>query len=84
MNYGLRQKRAKEQMGKTGIDALLITHLPNVRYLCGFTGSAGVLALHGDRPAFFTDGRYSEQAKKEVVGAGVKVGKRSAMIEAVD
>src|SRR5256885_6899640 len=46
---------------------ILITHLPNVRYLCGFTGSAGVLALTKRNSAFFSDGRYRQQATREVV-----------------
>jgi len=47
-------------------DGLLITHPPNVRYLCGFTGSAGTLILTARGSAFFTDGRYRQQAKTEV------------------
>ena len=63
-------------MDRHKLGALLVSHLPNVRYLCGFTGSSGVLALvAGKRPVltFFTDGRYTEQASQEVVGTRVSV-----------
>ena len=30
------------------LDALVVTHLPNVRYLTGFTGSAAMLVVTGD------------------------------------
>jgi Xaa-Pro aminopeptidase len=50
-------------------DALLVTHLPNVRYLCGFTGSAGILLVDHSRAALFTDSRYTLQARQEVYDA---------------
>lgn len=43
MNYTARQKKLAARMREAGVEALMVTHLPNVRYLCGFTGSAGVL-----------------------------------------
>src|SRR3954468_10017451 len=85
MDYQARvQKLAERLRVKRGPDALLVTHLPNVRYLCGFTGSAAVLALaHGGaKAAFFTDGRYTTQAREEVKAAKVVVGKRNALLEA--
>ena len=50
-------------------DALLVTHLPNIAYLCGFTGSAGVLLVEASRATLFTDSRYTFQAREEVSGA---------------
>jgi Xaa-Pro aminopeptidase len=63
------------------VDALIVTHLPNVRYLCGFTGSAGVL-LAAPRPVFFTDGRYAEQAAAQVEGVRVSIAKGGALAAA--
>jgi Xaa-Pro aminopeptidase len=54
-------------------DALLVTHLPNVRYLCGFTGSSGWLLVEQDRSTFFTDSRYTFQARQEVLGARIQI-----------
>ncbi len=50
-------------------DALLLTHLPNIRYLCGFTGSAGILLIDHSRATLFTDSRYTLQARQEVYDA---------------
>jgi Xaa-Pro aminopeptidase len=46
-----------------------VTHLPNVRWLCGFTGSSGTLLVTRRDAAFFTDFRYREQGAREVRGA---------------
>ncbi|MFQ5777215.1 MAG: M24 family metallopeptidase [Terriglobia bacterium] len=51
----------------------LITHLPNLLYLVGFRGSSGALAVTSRAAVLFTDGRYRLQARREVVGAQVKV-----------
>ncbi len=66
MDHALRRKRLDARIAKLGLDAFLITRLPNVRYLTGFTGSNGQLLLARDRAIFFTDGRYTEQSTQEV------------------
>src|SRR3954447_3703377 len=82
MDYPRRQAAVRDQLAKLRVDVLLVTHLPNVRYLCGFTGSAGVLALHAGRPVFFTDGRYTEQAHGEVQNARIVIAKSGALTAA--
>lgn len=50
---------------------LILTSLPNIRYLTGFSGSNAVLALHTDdasRDLIGTDGRYAEQVAVEAPG----------------
>lgn len=69
MDYKARQKSLRSSLHKNRIDALLVTHLPNIRYLCGFTGSAGALLVSESKCVFFTDRRYAEQVKEEVEGA---------------
>ena len=81
MDYSGRQRRLREALQSAKIPALLVTHPPNVRYLCGFTGSAGVLLIADGKPSFFTDGRYREQARAEVHGAKVIVPK-GALLDA--
>jgi Xaa-Pro aminopeptidase len=56
-----------------GCDALLVTTLANVRYLTGFTGSAGVLAVTADGALLTTDGRYRTQSAEQVDAAGAAV-----------
>ncbi len=68
-------------MAEAGWQALLVTHLPDVRYLCGFTGSNAVLAITGRQARLFTDGRYTTQAREETVGARVSI-TRHALAEA--
>ena len=48
------------------LDALVVSFGPNVRYLTGYTGSNGLVAIMPDRAAFFTDPRYRIQAAQEV------------------
>ncbi len=77
MDYRRRQSRLQQLYATHQVDALLVTHLPNVRYLTGFTGSAAVL-LASAKPLFFTDGRYREQAAVQVRGAKVVIPHGSA------
>ncbi|MGO9211510.1 MAG: M24 family metallopeptidase [Terriglobales bacterium] len=79
MDYRGRQRRVAQVLEARRLDALLVTHLPNIRYLCGFTGSAGVLLVANGRFTFFTDGRYREQAGAEVQGARVVVPKGAVL-----
>jgi Xaa-Pro aminopeptidase len=79
VNYKGRQAQLRSSLAGAALDALLVTHLPNIRYLCGFTGSAGVLLVTAKQSLFFTDSRYTSQAKEEVSGARTVVGKQSSM-----
>ncbi len=54
----------KRLMAGAGIDALLITKRENVRYLTGFTGSAGSVLVASGKPCLITDFRYAIQARK--------------------
>jgi Xaa-Pro aminopeptidase len=82
MDYHGRQRRAQQAMEEQRLDAFLVTHLPNIRYLCGFTGSAGALGLGGGRCVLFTDGRYREQARAEARGARVMIARGAALAAA--
>ena len=68
-----RLSRLRFLFGATGCDAILVTHLPNIHYLCGFTGSSGMLLVEVERATLFTDGRYTFQCREEVSGAAVKI-----------
>lgn len=60
-------------------DAILVSHLPNIRYLCGFTGSAGLLLVEPTSATLYTDSRYTFQARQEVSGVRVAIVKGSLM-----
>jgi Xaa-Pro aminopeptidase len=66
VDHELRRRSLAERLDDVGVDALLVTSLPNVRYLTGFTGSNAQVMVRDTGAVFFTDGRYSEQARHEV------------------
>jgi Xaa-Pro aminopeptidase len=68
-----RQRLVADELADQKLDALVVTHLPNVRYLTGFTGSAGVLIMGPRKPVFITDGRYTSQAREQVQGAKIVI-----------
>lgn len=79
-----RKRRVQTATRRAGADALLVTNLPDVRYLTGFTGSNAALLLCGRRATLFTDGRYTTQANAEVDGADVVIAEYSALRAAID
>ncbi len=80
MDFRRRQKRLRELLVRRKVDALIVSHMPNVRYLSGFTGSAGVVLASAAQFVFFTDGRYAEQAAAQVDGVRVTIVKSNALI----
>ena len=66
-----RQAALRSGLAAEGLDALLVTHLPNVRYLTGFTGSAALLVIHAEATVLITDFRYAVQAPAEAGQAAV-------------
>ena len=66
---GDRQAALRRRLAEQGLDALLVSHSPNVRYLTGFTGSAGLVLVAADRTTLITDFRYAEQGPAETRGA---------------
>ncbi len=75
MDYLARQKKFQQTLEGEDLDGFIVTHPPNLRYLCGYTGSNGLLLFLGRRRTFLTDGRYTEQAREEVRGARVVIAK---------
>ncbi|MGH9504471.1 MAG: M24 family metallopeptidase [Terriglobales bacterium] len=84
MDHEGRQTRLQNALSAHRLDALLVTHLPNVRYLCGFTGSAAVLLLTSTTTVFFTDGRYAAQARAEVKAAKIVIGGKASLAAAAE
>ena len=69
-------------MEESRAEALVVTHLPNVFYLCGFTGSNAALLVFRDQMHLFTDGRYTLQARQEASAAHVHIGRQAAVMQA--
>ncbi|MBZ5719217.1 MAG: Xaa-Pro peptidase family protein [Acidobacteriia bacterium] len=83
MDHKGRLQRLQHALSEHRLDSLLVSHLPNVRYLCGFTGSSGLLLVTQEKSVFFTDGRYTAQARAEVRGARVVIARQAPLIAAV-
>jgi Xaa-Pro aminopeptidase len=77
----------RARLDDAGVDGLIVTNLANVRYLTGFTGSAGLLAVTADAARLTTDGRYRTQSAEQVAAAeapvDVTVGGAEAQRDAV-
>jgi Xaa-Pro aminopeptidase len=77
-----RLDRLRRALESSHADALLVTHLPNVFYLCGFTGSNAALLVFPGQAHLFTDGRYTVQARQEAKAARVHIGRQAAIVQA--
>ncbi|HEU0189871.1 MAG TPA: M24 family metallopeptidase [Mycobacterium sp.] len=80
MTHSRRRDNLGARIAALDLDAMLVTDLVNVRYLCGFTGSAGALLAYADeRPALLvTDGRYRTQAARQVPDLAVAIERTGA------
>jgi Xaa-Pro aminopeptidase len=74
MEVTSRAGRLRALLSGVGCEALLVTRLPNVRYLTGFSGSAGMVLVTSDDLVLFTDGRYTTQSREQLEAAGFEVG----------
>lgn len=74
-----RQAGLRELLDRRHLDALLVTHLPNIRWLTGFTGSAAMVVVLPERVVLVTDFRYGVQAPQEVGNAAEVVIERSSV-----
>lgn len=67
MNYSNRLNLLRQGLKKLKCEALAVTHLTNVRYLSGFTGTSGMIVVtRGGTDYFLTDFRYRSQAFQQV------------------
>jgi Xaa-Pro aminopeptidase len=83
MDYLARQKKLHLILNTERLDGFVVTHPANLRYLCGYTGSNGLLLFLDGRRTFFTDGRYTEQAREEVKGPRVVISKGALVKDAL-
>jgi Xaa-Pro aminopeptidase len=74
----------RKKMREENLDGLIVNNLSQVRYLSGYTGSSGLLIITGNSADFFTDFRYTDQARKEVTGAKIHIIKSGFATALVD
>ena len=74
-----RRARLRQRLADDGLDALVVTHLVNVRYLTGFTGSSGAVLIAGTDAdsLLLTDGRYATQAQAQTPDLAHDIGRGS-------
>jgi Xaa-Pro aminopeptidase len=67
VTHSQRRDKLKSRIDASGLDAMLVTDLNNVRYLSGFSGSNGALLVFADdrEAVLATDGRYRTQATEQ-------------------
>src|ERR1019366_6608841 len=73
MDHPSRQKKFEQLLAERDLDGFVVSHPANLRYLCGYSGSNGLLLFLAGRHVFFTDGRYIQQAREEVRGARIVI-----------
>ncbi|MDA8089805.1 MAG: Xaa-Pro peptidase family protein [Nitrospiraceae bacterium] len=62
LNDYLQNRLTSLRRSLKGADAILISNISNVRYLTGFTGSAGHVLITRKEAVFITDSRYGKDA----------------------
>lgn len=66
MNYQSRIDSLRHTLVSQGLDALLVSYLPNIFYLSGFTGTTAWVLISEKQLLFLTDSRYHERFREEV------------------
>jgi Xaa-Pro aminopeptidase len=68
MPYSRRLAALRAVLPGRDLDALIVTHPPNLRYLVGFDGSMGALVVTLVSCVLVVDGRYITSARASVAG----------------
>jgi len=64
-------------LGELDADVFYITHIPNIRYLTGFSGSSAFTAITKNNKYFVTDFRYEKQSAEQVIGFEISINYQS-------
>ena len=68
-----RFAKIAEKLDAYGLDAMMITSMPNRFYAAGFKSTASMVIVTPAKSYFFTDARYIEAAQKTVTGADIRL-----------
>lgn len=60
-----RLGRLAHGLAQHEVDALVVTHLPNIEYLTGFRASAGMAVAFADRVQLIADSRYADALRQQ-------------------
>ena len=64
----------REKLRSNDATGVIISHLPHIRWICGFTGSTGLLIARENKFNLLTNSIYETQAALEVRGAELHIG----------
>ena len=64
--FATRRARLREVLAGAGLEALVVSHLPNVRYLTGYVGSNASVVIGRAGERVLTDSRYAVSAREQV------------------
>lgn len=70
-----RHRRLRDALTRLDLELFVVSALPNIFYLSGFKGTAGLFLVSADRAALITDGRYKTAARDllERAGTGIEL-----------
>ncbi len=78
----LRLRRVRDRLHEVRLDGLLVSHLPGIRWLTGFTGSSAFLFVEPGSATLITDFRYRTQAAEELVdGVAISIAESDLFVE---
>ena len=63
--YSNRRANLLKAVKPQGVEAVLVTHEPNVRYLTGFSGGSSYVLISTKQTTLISDDRFAEQLKEE-------------------
>jgi Xaa-Pro aminopeptidase len=69
--FRARHERLREFLAERQLDALVLASLPNLTYISGFSGSAGLLIVTADRLYLLIDFRYSAAVARAAAGGAL-------------
>jgi Xaa-Pro aminopeptidase len=64
--FAERRARLRALLAEGELSALVVSHLPNVRYLTGYVGSNAIAVIGPDGERLLTDSRYAVSAREQV------------------
>ncbi|MCX6827093.1 MAG: Xaa-Pro peptidase family protein [candidate division Zixibacteria bacterium] len=79
--YRKRIKKVQKYIKEENLDGFIVSRLVSIRYLCGFSGTSGLLIIRKNSAHFLTDFRYKDQAQKQVEGAAIIITKGEIISE---
>ena len=66
-------RRLRRNLENLGLEGIIVSHLPNLRYLFEFTGSTGTALVTPGQSFLFLDSRYILQGRAETTGCAIEM-----------